>query len=88
MKLLASLSSREYRRIAPRLHPITLSNGSLLPQCGRSRVYFPGSGVCSILSRMNDGTTITLTCRAAEGIAAGKTFVKYKDVTVGTVTAA
>jgi paraquat-inducible protein B len=36
---------------------------------------------------MNEGPTVTLTFRAAEGIAAGKSFVKYKDVTVGTVTA-
>jgi paraquat-inducible protein B len=35
---------------------------------------------------MNEGPTITLTFRGAEGIAAGKSFIKYKDVTVGTVT--
>jgi paraquat-inducible protein B len=35
---------------------------------------------------MNEGPTITLTFRGAEGIAAGKSLVKFKDVTVGTVT--
>ena len=36
---------------------------------------------------MNEGPTITIVFRAAEGIEAGKTFLKYKDVTVGTVSA-
>jgi paraquat-inducible protein B len=36
---------------------------------------------------VNEGPTITIVFKAAGGIEAGKTFVKYKDVTVGTVTA-
>jgi paraquat-inducible protein B len=36
---------------------------------------------------MNEGPTITIEFKAAEGIEAGKTFVKYKDVTIGQVTA-
>jgi paraquat-inducible protein B len=36
---------------------------------------------------MNEGPTITIVFKAAEGIEAGKTFVKYKDVTIGEVTA-
>jgi paraquat-inducible protein B len=36
---------------------------------------------------MNEGPTITVVFKAAGGVEAGKTFVKYKDVTVGTVTA-
>lgn len=36
---------------------------------------------------MNEGPTITLTFKAASGVEAGKTLVKYKDVTLGTVTA-
>lgn len=66
-KLLASLSPGEYRRIAPRLRTTTLKNGSPLPDCGRGRVYFPGTGVCSILSRMFDGTTIEVAAVGNEG---------------------
>ena len=36
---------------------------------------------------MNEGPTITIAFKAAEGVEAGKTFIKYKDVTIGTVTA-
>ena len=36
---------------------------------------------------MSEGPTITITFKAAEGLEAGKTFVKYKDVNIGQVTA-
>jgi len=35
---------------------------------------------------LNEGPTITITFKVAEGIEAGKTFVKYKDVNIGQVT--
>jgi paraquat-inducible protein B len=35
---------------------------------------------------MKEGPTITIVFRAAEGIEAGKTFIKYKDVKIGQVT--
>ena len=36
---------------------------------------------------LNEGPTITIVFKGAEGIEAGKTFVKYKDVNIGQVTA-
>jgi len=36
---------------------------------------------------VSEGPTITIVFKAAEGIEAGKTFVKYKDVNIGQVTA-
>jgi hypothetical protein len=36
---------------------------------------------------LNEGPTITIVFKTAEGIEAGKTFVKYKDVNIGQVTA-
>src|SRR5499426_1706884 len=36
---------------------------------------------------MSQGPTITIVFRAAEGVEAGKTFIKYKDVNIGQVTA-
>src|SRR5262247_1710996 len=36
---------------------------------------------------LNQGPTITIVFRAAEGVEAGKTFIKYKDVNIGQVTA-
>jgi paraquat-inducible protein B len=35
---------------------------------------------------VNEGPTITITFKAAEGVEAGKTFIKYKDVNIGQVT--
>ncbi len=67
-RLLASLSAGDYRRLAPRLHTIRLNHGSTLPHCGVARVYFPGTGVSSILSRMTDGTTIEVASVGNEGV--------------------
>jgi paraquat-inducible protein B len=36
---------------------------------------------------LSEGPTITIVFKAAEGLEAGKTFVKYKDVNIGQVTA-
>jgi paraquat-inducible protein B len=35
---------------------------------------------------MSEGPTITILFKVAEGLEAGKTFVKYKDVNIGQVT--
>src|SRR5262245_64073139 len=35
----------------------------------------------------SQGPTITIVFKAAEGVEAGKTFIKYKDVNIGQVTA-
>ena len=36
---------------------------------------------------LSEGPTITIVFKAAEGVEAGKTFIKYKDVNIGQVTA-
>jgi paraquat-inducible protein B len=36
---------------------------------------------------LSEGPTITITFKSAEGVEAGKTFIKYKDVNIGQVTA-
>ena len=38
-------------------------------------------------ARLSEGPTITIVFKAAEGIEAGKTFIRYKDVSIGLVTA-
>src|SRR5579863_2895813 len=40
----------------------------------------------AIQRAMNEGPTITIAFKGAEGVEAGKTFIKYKDVTIGQVT--
>jgi paraquat-inducible protein B len=49
-------------------------------------VAFVAIGV-AIQRILNEGPTITIVFKSAEGIEAGKTFVKYKDVNIGQVTA-
>ena len=36
---------------------------------------------------LNEGPTVTIAFKSAEGVEAGKTFIKYKDVKIGQVTA-
>src|SRR4051794_38123632 len=36
---------------------------------------------------LSEGPTITITFKAAEGVEAGKTFIKYKEVNIGQVAA-
>ena len=36
---------------------------------------------------LSEGPTVTIVFKAAQGVEAGKTFVKYKDVNIGQVTA-
>ena len=45
-----------------------------------------GIGI-AIQQILSEGPTITIVFRAAQGIEAGKTFIKYKDVNIGQVTA-
>jgi paraquat-inducible protein B len=40
----------------------------------------------AIQRALNEGPTISIAFKGAEGIEAGKTFIKYKDVTIGQVT--
>ena len=58
---------------------------SLVKIAALARVI-PGVGIV-VQKYLSEGPTITLSFRAAEGIEAGKTFFKYKDVEIGKVTA-
>lgn len=67
-KLLAALPGREYRRMRPLLRTISLPAEAALPHCGQTRVYFPGTGMCSIINRMADGSVIEVACVGNEGL--------------------
>ena len=66
--VLAALPAGEYRRIRPLLRTLSLSAEAPLPHCGATRVYFPGSGLCSIMNRMADGSVIEIACVGKEGL--------------------
>ena len=69
-----------------------------LPSCRRGASGSPSSGsypssppwwpLGSPIQRiLSEGPTITIVFKVAEGVEAGKTFIKYKDVNIGQVTA-
>jgi hypothetical protein len=67
-KLLAALPRRDYQRLRPLLRTLDLRAEMGLPHCGHTRVYFPGTGLCSIISQMSDGTGIEVACVGSEGL--------------------
>jgi CRP-like cAMP-binding protein len=52
----------------PLLRTLHLPAESVLPHCGQTRVYFPISGLCSILNKMADGTSIEVASIGSEGV--------------------
>jgi CRP-like cAMP-binding protein len=67
-KLLAALPSRDYQRLRPVLRTVHLAAETSLPHCGQTRVYFPGTGLCSIINKMADGSGIEVACIGNEGV--------------------
>lgn len=67
-KLLAALPRRDYQRLKPVLRTLHLSAETGLPHCGQTRVYFPGTGLCSIINKMADGSGIEVACIGNEGV--------------------
>jgi CRP-like cAMP-binding protein len=67
-KLLAALPRRDYQRLKPVLRTLHLSAETGLPHCGQTRVYFPGTGLCSIINKMADGGGIEVACIGNEGV--------------------
>lgn len=66
-RFLASLSTEAYSRLAPALRSLRIVSGSALPHCGETRVYFPETGACSLLSTVIDGRSIEVASVGYEG---------------------
>lgn len=58
--ILAGLPRKEYARLLPDLEAVALTPGEKLYKSGDSigHVYFPGDGLVSLVTHMNDGTTV------------------------------
>ena len=67
-RLLASLPAAMYRSLLPTLQTVHLGHGEALPSCGQSRVFFPGTGVCSVGVSMSDGRAIEVALVGREGV--------------------
>lgn len=68
-KLLASLSTEDYQRIAPSLKsvPMKLKNVFHRQDAPINHVYFPGGGALSLVKTLNDGQVAEVATVGAEG---------------------
>jgi CRP-like cAMP-binding protein len=69
-RLLLALPRRDYKRLLPTMEHVLLPIGTVLYQAGDTiqRVHFPNSGIVSLLSLMQDRTTIEVGMVGSEGI--------------------
>ena len=69
-RILASLPSADYRRIAAKLEPVPFRSGQALHELDGpiSHVYFPRFGVASIVARMDEGRTVEVATIGNEGM--------------------
>jgi CRP-like cAMP-binding protein len=69
-RLLAALSSQEYQRLQPHLETFTLAFGEVLYEPGEiiRHVYFPNSGIVSLLSMVEKRSTLEVGVVGNEGM--------------------
>lgn len=69
-RLLASLPAADYRRLAAQLEPLAFRRGQPLHGIHQpiANVYFPRSGVASVVTRMSEGGTLEVATIGNEGI--------------------
>lgn len=69
-RILASLPAEEYKRLAPSLEPVQLLQGTLLYQAGDAvrHAYFLRSGMASLFSITEDGSTVEVGMVGSEGL--------------------
>src|SRR5688500_16101527 len=72
-QLLASLPQNIFAAMEPHLKPVTLGFGDVIAETDRpiSKVYFPFSGVISLVVAMNDGDMIETAMVGRDGVANG-----------------
>ncbi len=69
-QLLAALSRREYERLRPHLEEFTLSFGEILYEAGHPirHIYFPEQGIVSLLSMVEQHSTLEVGIVGNEGM--------------------
>ncbi len=80
-KILAALPDKEYQRLLPRLTPVSLGLGETLYEVEGSirHVYFPNSSVVSLVTHMEEGTSVEVGLIGGEGMV-GLSVVMGDDV--------
>ena len=79
-RLLAALSRDEYRQLSPELEPFPLIFGELIYRPGAvvRHVYFPTSGIVSLLADVVDGGALEVGIVGREGMAGMSVFMGVK----------
>src|SRR5688572_33479862 len=69
-RLLAALPAAELMRLAPQLERVALPLGMVIYESGgeQGHVYFPASGIVSLLYVMNDGAAAEIAVVGSEGV--------------------
>jgi CRP-like cAMP-binding protein len=69
-RLLAALPEPEFHRLAPTLEPVPLTAGTALYESGRPQpyLYFPASGIVSLLYLLEDGASTEIALTGREGV--------------------
>jgi hypothetical protein len=76
-RLLAALPGKEYQRLRPHLEEVILAFGEVLYEPGEfiRRVYFPNHGIVSLLSMVEERSTLEVGVVGAEGMAGVSVFL-------------
>lgn len=69
-QMLAALPFLEWRRLEPQMELVELQTGAMLYESGvvLQHVYFPATAVVSLVSSMQDGTSVEVAVVGSEGI--------------------
>lgn len=69
-RILASLPPADYQRVRSKLEPIAFRSGQHLHEADGpiAHVYFPRSGVASVVARMDEGGTVEVATIGNEGV--------------------
>jgi CRP-like cAMP-binding protein len=69
-RLLAALPAEDYHRLQSSLQWVSLSLKTVLQKQGESveHVYFPGRGICSVVTLMNNGEMVEVVAVGEEGM--------------------
>lgn len=82
-KLLAALSKEEYARLIPKLEQVSLDYGKTIYEPGEiiRDVYFPKSGLISLLAAVEDGATLEVGIVGREGVVGLPVFLGVNSTT-------
>jgi CRP-like cAMP-binding protein len=80
-RLLAALTSQEYQRLRPYLESFTLTFGDILYEPGQiiRHVYFPNNGIISLLSMVEERSTLEVGLVGNEGMVGISIFLGSPD---------